>query len=58
VIKMLPYILFEKYIYILALQMASPGNQQCANCIGALSFPIHVWFRLAIKKPWPGFDFH
>jgi len=35
-----PYILFEKYIYILALEMASPGNQHCANCIGALSFPI------------------
>jgi len=30
--KMLPYILFEKYIYILALEMASPGNQHCANC--------------------------
>jgi len=26
-IKLLPYILFEKYIYILALEMASPGNQ-------------------------------
>jgi len=30
---------FEKYIDILALEMASPGNQHCANCIGALSFP-------------------
>jgi len=39
-IKLLPYILFEKYIYILALEMASPGNRHCANCIGALSFPI------------------
>ena len=38
--KLLPYILFEKYIYILALEMASPGNQHCANCIGTLSFPI------------------
>jgi len=37
---LLPYILFEKYIYILALEMASPGNQHCASCIGALSFPI------------------
>jgi len=36
-IKLLPYILFEKYIYILALEMASPVNQHCANCIGALS---------------------
>ena len=40
-IKLLPYILFEKYIYILALKMASPGNQHCANCIGTLSFPIN-----------------
>jgi len=34
------YILFEKYIYISALEMASPGNQHCANCIGTLQFPI------------------
>jgi len=26
--KLLPYILFEKYIYILALKISSPGNQQ------------------------------
>jgi len=39
--KLLPYILFEKYIYILALKMATLGNQQCANCIGTLSFPIN-----------------
>jgi len=39
---LLPYILFEKYIYILALEMASSWNQQSANasCIGTLSFPI------------------
>jgi len=37
-IKLLPYILFEKCIYILALEMASPGNQYCASCIGTLSF--------------------
>jgi len=38
--KLLPYILFEKYIYILALEMASPGNQHCASCIvGTLSLP-------------------
>jgi len=37
--------LFEKYIYILALELASLGNQHCANCIGTLSFPI------AIKLP-------
>jgi len=30
----------EKYMYILAIEMASPGNQHCAHCIGALSFPI------------------
>jgi len=36
---LLPCILFEKYIHILALEMASPGNQQCASCIGTLSFP-------------------
>jgi len=35
------YIAFEKkYIYILALEMASPGNRHCANCTGTLSFPI------------------
>ena len=28
-IKLLPYISFEKYIYILVLEMASPGNQHC-----------------------------
>jgi len=33
-----PYILFEKYIHILALEIASPGNRHCANCIGTLSF--------------------
>jgi len=36
--KFLPFILFEKYIYILALEMDSPGNQHCANCIGTLSY--------------------
>jgi len=38
-IKLLPWILFEKFIYILALEMASPENLHCANCIGTLSFP-------------------
>ena len=41
--KLLPYILFEKYIYILVLETARPGNQHCPNCIGTLSFPM---FRL------------
>jgi len=40
VIKLLPYILFEKYVYILSLEMASAGNRHCANCIGALMFRI------------------
>jgi len=31
---------FEKHIYILALEMASPWIQHCASCIGALSFPM------------------
>jgi len=39
-IKSLLNILFEKYIYILALEKASPENQHCANCINTLSFPI------------------
>ena len=41
-IKMLPFILFDKYIYISALEMASPRNQHCVNCIGTLSCPIGV----------------
>jgi len=24
------------------MEMASPGNQHCADCIGTLSFPINV----------------
>ena len=35
-IKSLPYILFEKYIYILALEMTSAGNSIWASCIGTL----------------------
>jgi len=35
-LKLLPYTLFEKYIYNLALEMASPGNQHCASCTGTL----------------------
>jgi len=31
---------FGKYIYILALEMASPRNQHCANCLGILPFPM------------------
>ena len=35
--KLLSYILFEKYIYILALEMASPENRHCDSCIGTVS---------------------
>jgi len=37
---LLPHILFEKYIKILELGIASPDNQHCANCIGTLLFPM------------------
>jgi len=37
---LLPYILFENYIYISALETASPWNRHCANCIGTLSFSV------------------
>ena len=33
-IKLVPYISFEKFINILALEMASPWNHYCASCIG------------------------
>jgi len=32
------YFIAEKYIYILALEVASPGIQHCASSIGTLSF--------------------
>jgi len=40
-IKLLLYILFEKYIYILALKMASPGNQHrpTVSIMSALTYP-------------------
>jgi len=41
-IQLFLYILFEKYVYILVLEMASTGNQHCANSIGTLSFPMTV----------------
>jgi len=37
-----PYILFEKYINILALDMASPEIRNCANYIGTLPFPMAI----------------
>jgi len=51
-IKLLSYILFEKYIYILALEKASPGNQHCASCIGTLSFPIVKHTDLQLNAAW------
>jgi len=39
--KSIWYILLQKYIYILALEMSSAGNRHCANCIGTLSFPMY-----------------
>jgi len=36
--KLFRYILFEKYINISALEIASPWIEHCASCIGALSF--------------------
>jgi len=46
--------LFEKYIHILALEMASPGNhyQHSANCIATLSFPISLLPMIAFA--WQG----
>ena len=32
----------RKYIHILALEMASPESQNCANRIGTFSFPINL----------------
>ena len=38
-------------VCILALEMASPGNQHCANCIGTLLFPIIYFLRnTPVKK--------
>jgi len=50
-IKLLPCVLFEKCIYISALEMASPMNQHCANCIGTLSFPVASNWSATCQKP-------
>jgi len=42
------YFLLEKYIDILALEMAGPWNQHCANCIGTVSCPV-VFFTAPPK---------
>jgi len=45
------YFICMKYIYILALEIASWGNQHCANCIGTLSFPIGLtWLHVGSKE--------
>jgi len=44
----------DKYIYILALEMASPGNQHCASCIGTLSFPTMMMMMMMILMMLPG----
>ena len=41
-IKLLLYILFEKCIDLLPLEMASRGNRRCASCTGTLSFPLSL----------------
>ena len=33
------YSIWKKYFYIFALEMASPGNQHCANCVGHTFVP-------------------
>ena len=34
-------VFYLKNVYILALEMAKPRNNHCANCIGTLSFPMY-----------------
>jgi len=36
------YFISKKYVNILTLEIANPGNRHCASCIGTLSFPIIV----------------
>jgi len=48
-IKLLLYI-FEKYVNVLALAKASPGNRRCASYIGALSFPADILGRASSLK--------
>ena len=50
-IKLLLYILLEKYINILALEMARRRNRHCAGCIGTLSFAMSVsgqWYGVRV----------
>ena len=48
--KLLPRILFEKHVYVLALELAKPRNNHCANCIGTL-------FRSLCTGRWRWFTF-
>ena len=49
-IKLLPYTSCEKYRS--ALEMANPGNQHSASCIGALSFPVPPcpWLTACLQR--------
>jgi len=47
--KIASVFLFEKYINILALKVASPGNRHCASCIGTLLFPIPCWLLFSLN---------
>jgi len=50
----LPKIMINDTVNIVALEMASPGNRHCANCIGTVSFPVEVlncWVRLSCDSP-------
>ena len=53
-IKLLLYILFEKCIDLLPLEMASRGNRRCANCTGTLSFPLSLnsacWVSVSLSS--------
>jgi len=51
------YFICKKYIYMLAVKTASPGNRHCANYIGTLSFPIgsgSYWAERPVhfSSPW------
>ena len=46
----IPKLAVGLYINILALEMASPGNQHCASCIGTLSFRVvHSWVDVTAR---------
>jgi len=53
--KLLPYFLFEKCVYILALEKAGPGNRHCVSCIGTISFPV-LHHNAEIAQSWQRFS--